>query len=65
MQDGECVSRGSIWSLTGGRCVYRETMGCDIAKGNESGFVGKVFYVEGESTDFMIRVQCPSFPGVG
>ena len=30
----------------------------NVAEGNESGFVGKVFYVEGESTDFMIRVQC-------
>lgn len=28
-------------------------MGFDIAKGNESGFVGKILYVEGESVDFM------------
>ena len=53
MQDGECVPRGSIWFLTGGRCVYRKTKGFDVTEGNECGFVGKVFYVEGESTDFM------------
>ena len=27
----------------------------DIAKGNESGFVGKILYVEGESVDFMSK----------
>ena len=28
-------------------------MGCDIAKGNKSGLVGEILYVEGESVDFM------------
>ena len=45
----------------------------DIAKGNESGFVGKILYVEGESVDFMSNVwemgdldsDGPSFPSVG